>query len=108
VADPASPNQIALVCPFCGVTTAGEVAPDGYLVICGHPHGNLGPPCPGAGHLLLRPREPADCPTCGSPLSLAVRSREAAMDRRHRHDECLRALRERIEFLEAAFRFRHL
>ena len=93
-----------IVCPACGVLTeCVEPPPErvvGGKVLTEHSHPS-GSRCWASNGAVREASPPSDCPTCGCALSLAVRSRAALLNRRHRPDECIVELRCRIEALEA-------
>jgi hypothetical protein len=78
------------------------VGDDGAL---GHPATHDlpdGRPCPGVRCLDRQPAAPSECPDCGEPLPLLVRSRLGFNNRRHTTVECIRALRRRLAAVATA------
>lgn len=101
--------MIKIVCPFCGATTEmvparHEIEGDGVLAEHNQPGSAR---CRWSGFVVQAPLPPRDCKTCGVPLSLEIRSRQAGVySRQHMPQDCIAALRDRVAALEAWVRQR--
>ena len=93
----------AIVCDFCGAETTWSKG-----LVAEHTQPENGKRCVGSGYNAREAAAPRDCTNCGAPLSLKVRSAPSLQARHHSHTECIKALRDRIESIEASLRFRFL
>lgn len=89
-------------CDFCGAEVEYALTREGFALIGEHERENPKDRCPAVGQVQRPPSPPADCPACGEPLSLRIRSRPTIGGRHHGYSDCVRALRARIEKLEKA------